>query len=445
MRRVRSRVTPQTALVAVLALALALVGGIGLGRATAPAAGSAAAVSSGAPAASGSPVASGGIVPSAGSSGGPAYEATASGPLLGRADAKVRLTYWADFQCPFCARFASEMLPQLASRIEDGTVSVLHRDFVFLGAESIDAAIAVRCGGEQGKYWPMHDAVYEMQAGENNGAFTVPHLKFIAAAIGLDAAAFSACMARHDVLVAVLDETAEGERGGITSTPTVDLPGARLRGISDPAALLAAVDAAVASAATPSPAAPAPHPSGDPWAGVASSGRSAGAAAAPVTVELWVDYQAKALPPLIADLEPGLRVRVAAGRARIELHDLATLGDESIIAASFVRCAAQDRESTVWFAHDILGSAAQGPNAGVFSSRGLLFLGAKLGYDVKALDACMADPATAAAISAETTTGTSLGLGSAPAIIVKVGGVEAARFTGTLDAAKVLAAIDAAK
>lgn len=394
----------------------------------------------------GSPGASGSganAASSAAASGSPLDGLPSDGPLLGRTDAKVQLTYWADYQCPFCARFAQQVLPQLASRIANGTVSVLHRDFVFLGPESVDAAIAVHCGGEQSRYWPMHDTVYAMQAGENQGAFTVDRLSRIANMAGLDGTAFTACLARHDVLVDVLADTSAGVRSGVTSTPTIDLPGQRLLGVPDTASLLAAIDAAAAGGATATPAPSAAAPSGDPWAGMSTDGLTAGRASAPVTVELWVDDQATGMPAVIQSLEPALRTRVAAGKVRVVLRDLASLGDESVLAASFVRCGATAGERTVWFAHDILGVSAKGANAGVFTARNLLWLGAKLGWDVAALDTCMSNPATATAIRDETAAGQALGLTAAPGVIVKAGTKEIARFSGSsLVAARVLAAID---
>jgi protein-disulfide isomerase len=369
----------------------------------------------------------------------------ADGALLGSKTAKTTLTYWADYQCPFCSAFAKQILPQLASRIADGTVAVEHRDFVFLGPESLTAAVAVRCAGEQGKYWPMHDAVYAAQAGENQGAFDQSKLTQIAASVGLDAGAFAACTARHDVLVSVLADTAAGTRAGVTSTPTLELPGKRFQGVPNAADFLAAIDAAASTGATPTPAPSAAAPAGDPWSTTPTKGLTAGSPSAPVTVELWVDDQATGMPDLVTKLEPELRKRVATGKVKLVLRDLATLGDESVVAATFVRCAAQDGEPATWFAQDIAGASAQGANAGVFDAKSLLWLGAKLGFDVPALDACMADPATASAVRSETAIGTGIGLTAAPAVVVKTGGKERARFFGSsLDQSKVLAAVDAA-
>ena len=429
-----------------LVVVLAFGSGIAVGRATAPASGEGA-VASAAPstpdgsgaAPSGSPAPSASPAPSD-----PLAGLPSDGALLGSKTAKVQLTYWADFQCPFCAKFATEVLPQLASRIADGTVSVLHRDFVFIGPESLDAAVAVRCAGEQGKFWPMHDAVYAAQDGENQGAFTADTLAGLATGVGADATKFAACTQRHDVVVSVLADTSAGTSAGVTSTPALDIPGRRFLGVPDVNEFIAAIDAAAKGGTAPTPA-PTLQPSSDPWIGTTTNGRTAGAASAPVTVELWVDYQATGMPAIVANLEPGLKTRVNAGKVQAVQRDLATLGAESVLAASFVRCGAQANERLVWFAHDILASAAQGANAGVFTNQALLSLAAKLGWDVTKLDACLADPATAAAVQAETAVGTGLGLTAAPAVVVKRGAKEVARFSGSsLDMPKVLAAIDAA-
>ena len=78
-----------------------------------------------------------------------------------------------------------------------------------------------------------------------------------------------------------------------------------------------------------------------------------------MTVELWADYQSPDMPALVQTLEPELRTRVAAGKVQLVLRDLATLGDESITAATFVRCVASAGGSG-WFVSDLLGVSAKG-------------------------------------------------------------------------------------
>ncbi len=440
--RAGGRRRPTLYLAAALVVVLAFGSGIVVGRATAP---GIAAPSSDAPA--GSDAANASETPASSAPrtpGWPLDGLPSDGPLLGSRTAKVQLTYWADYQCPFCARFSETVLPQLVARIADGTVAVTHRDFVFIGTESLDAAIAVRCAGEQGKYWQMHDAVYAAQNGENQGAFSSQTLSRLANGVGVDGAAYASCTQRRDVLVDVLADTAAGVRASVSSTPTVDIPGRTFLGVADASELLAAIDAAATSGTAPTPA-PSVRPSGDPWSATDTIGRTAGAPSSPVTVELWVDYQATGMPAIAQSLEPELRTRIVAGTVQVILRDLASLGAESTMAASLVRCGADDGEPTVWFAHDILSVAARGANAGVFTTRSLLWLGAKLGWDVAALDACMTTPATAAAINAETAAGRAAGLSAAPAVVVRAHGKEVARFSGSsLDVAKVLAAVDSA-
>ena len=109
---------------------------------------------------------------------------------------------------------------------------VVFRDFAFLGAESIDAAVAARCSGEQGQFWAYHDWLYANQNGENTGWFSSTRLGAIAARLELDRGVFDACVDRADVRAAVASETAAGRALGVVGTPTVMVDGAPFTGSS---------------------------------------------------------------------------------------------------------------------------------------------------------------------------------------------------------------------
>ena len=422
----------------VLVAALAIGGAFLVGRSTAPATDGGSTTGS---AASPTSAASPGASQVAASPAPSAPGLPSEGNRLGSADAKVVMEYWADFQCPFCRKFAEETIPLLTPYIQDGTVALVHRDYAFIGPESTDAAVAVRCAGREGKYWPMHDAVYAAQDGENQGAFAREKLVTIGESVGLDGPTLQACLDDRSVLAEVLDDTATGTRLAIQSTPTLDVNGTRFTGVPDFAKVEAAIADAVAGA-SPAPL-PSRAPLADPWAGIPTDGRTAGPASAPVTVDLWMDYQAPGSATLIAGLGDDLRARAADGSVRVVLHDLATLGEESVTAAVALRCVdAQD--GPAWFVHEILAGAARGADSGIFTPANLLQLGAQLGLDVRAFNACLDDATVAADVRAETAEGQGAGLGEAPAVIVSAGGTERERFSGTVDAAKVLAAIEAA-
>jgi protein-disulfide isomerase len=91
--------------------------------------------------------------------------------------------------------------------------------------QAFKASEAARCAGDQGKYWPMHDAMFA-----NQRALEVPALKQAAAGLGLDAAAFATCLDSGKFAGAVRAAMAEGEKLGVNSTPTIYINGRALIG-----------------------------------------------------------------------------------------------------------------------------------------------------------------------------------------------------------------------
>ena len=242
-------------------------------------------------------------------------------------------------------------------------------------------------------------------------------------------------------MVAVLDDTAAGLRAAINSTPTIDVNGTRFTGVPDMAELQAAIDDAIAG--TPPAPLPTLAPIQDPYAALTPDGRTIGDPAAPVTVDVWLDYQAPGGPVVARELAPELRTRVAAGDVKVVLHDLAILGDESVAAAAAVRCV-EAQGGPAWLVSDVLSAAGSGPGNLIFTTENLLRLASQLALDVRAFDSCVQDPATLAMITEDTQAGRANGIQEGPAIVILTDGVEAARFKGTLVAADVLAAIDEA-
>lgn len=87
-------------------------------------------------------------------------------PVLGKQDAKVTLVEFSDYQCPFCGRHFTQAEGQIKKEyIDTGKVKFYYRDFplsqIHPGAQK--AAEAVRCAGDQNKYWEYHDLVFQNQ------------------------------------------------------------------------------------------------------------------------------------------------------------------------------------------------------------------------------------------------------------------------------------------
>lgn len=86
-------------------------------------------------------------------------------PTLGDENASLVLAEFADYECPFCARHANSVAKQIKSEyVATGLLRLafvnnpldMHPNARFLATAAI-------CAGDQGKYWEMHDALFEMQ------------------------------------------------------------------------------------------------------------------------------------------------------------------------------------------------------------------------------------------------------------------------------------------
>src|SRR2546427_8375547 len=117
---------------------------------------------------------------------GPVRTSVADAPMLGRADAPVTLVEFSDYQCPFCQRFFATTLSAIKKQyVDTGKVRYVFRDFPLdqLHPQARKAAEAVHCAGEHGRYWEMHDLLFQ-----NQKALAPLELTEHARTVGLDGA-----------------------------------------------------------------------------------------------------------------------------------------------------------------------------------------------------------------------------------------------------------------
>ena len=148
--------------------------------------------------------------------------------VQGDANAPVTMIEFADYQCPYCVRFYTDTLPQIEKQyVETGKVKIVYRDFPLssLHPYAEKAAEAAECAGEQGKYYEMHDLLFEK--GVNGGAETY---KGYAADLGLDTSKFNTCLDSGAMEGEVSKDLQDGANAGVRGTPAFVINGQLVSG-----------------------------------------------------------------------------------------------------------------------------------------------------------------------------------------------------------------------
>lgn len=110
------------------------------------------------------------------------------GEVLGKTDAPLTMTEFADLQCPFCREYTLNVLPALIQRyVRTGKVRMVFQPLVFLGPDSQPPARAALAAGQQNLLWQYADFFYRNQEQENSGYVNDAFLRKIGAGVtGLD-------------------------------------------------------------------------------------------------------------------------------------------------------------------------------------------------------------------------------------------------------------------
>ena len=154
-----------------------------------------------------------------------------SGVFRGSADAPVTIVEFSDFQCHYCQEFATTTLRELDSTyIETGKVRLRHRHHVNRGQESMLAALASECAGEQGQFWPYYDRLMAAGASPDKIDLTGNVLEGFAEELGLDMTGFKACLDSAGPREKVARDMALGDELGVRSAPIFFVDGMKIVG-----------------------------------------------------------------------------------------------------------------------------------------------------------------------------------------------------------------------
>jgi protein-disulfide isomerase len=159
--------------------------------------------------------------------------------IQGGSKAKVTLVEYGDYQCPFCGE-AYPILKKIQQKYGD-RLRFVFRNFPLtemhpraeFGAEMAEAS------GAQGKFWEMHDYIYENQVALNTEDF---FLKFAKSKLGLDADKIREQVNKGAYASRIREDFMSGVRSGVNGTPTFYLHDHRHDGSFDFESLVKAID-----------------------------------------------------------------------------------------------------------------------------------------------------------------------------------------------------------
>ena len=152
------------------------------------------------------------------------YEiALGESPVKGRRDAPVTIVEFSDFQCPGCKTYQG-LLNQVL-QLYPKEVKLVYKEFPLadIHANAVNAAKAALAAGRQGKFWEMHDMIYQ-----NQDKLGMENLKDYAQKVGLDVLRWEQDFSSPEVQQQLSREASEGRAVGVDSTPSFFVNGRRI-------------------------------------------------------------------------------------------------------------------------------------------------------------------------------------------------------------------------
>jgi protein-disulfide isomerase len=158
--------------------------------------------------------------------------------VQGPADAPVTLLEYGDYQCPYCGA-AHPIVKALQRRVGDSLrFAFRHFPLTTIHEYAEGAAEAAEAAGAQGKFWQMHDTLFE-----NQPALDFESLVGYAEELGLDVRRFTMELENGVYATRVREDFISGIRSGVNGTPTFFINGRRHEGSFDFETMLEAIQA----------------------------------------------------------------------------------------------------------------------------------------------------------------------------------------------------------
>ncbi len=176
-------------------------------------------------------------------------EVTANDQIKGYPSAPMTLVEYSDFQCPSC-NAQHRSFRQVWKQIRrDVKLVYRHYPIVRVHKNATEAAYYAEAAGKQGKFWEMHDALFDDQSTWSEQGDPTATFDSMAETLELDMDQLRTDVASDAVKDKVKADIASAKSAGVSGTPTLFLDGKLLSNVRDPANLVAAIRKAKAAKA----------------------------------------------------------------------------------------------------------------------------------------------------------------------------------------------------
>jgi protein-disulfide isomerase len=145
-------------------------------------------------------------------------------PVRGESNAKITIVEWSDFQCPFCNR-VGPTLAQIEKEYGDSVRIVFKHLPLEIHPEARAAHSAAEAAHRQGKFWAMHDRIFQ-----NQQDLRVETLEGYAKQIGLDMDRYRKDVVSDDVKKRIDGDLEQAGKLGVSGTPAFFINGRNLSG-----------------------------------------------------------------------------------------------------------------------------------------------------------------------------------------------------------------------
>ena len=360
--------------------------------------------------------------------------AVGDAPVKGDADAKVTIVEWSDFQCPFCGRVVPT-LEQIEKTYGSDVRVAFKQNPLPMHPNAPYAAKASLAAHKQGKFWQMHDKLFEANNFRGEGALNADKIDQMARDLGLDMEKFKTDANSSETARVIAADQAQAARLGANGTPHFFINGARVSGAMPYDSFKAVIDAQLkrANQALSSGVArrdlyenlikdgmtaPAPQPQQqqqappppqarnvDPGDGPAMGGKKP-----KVTIVEWSDFQC----PFCSRVEPTLKqitdtykddVRIVWRNEPLSFHPNALPAAKAAMAAA--------RQGKFWQMHDLMFAHQQDLSDAKYEE-----WAKQIGVDVARWKKDKESPEIAAQIQKDASYGQSVGADGTPSFFV---------------------------